>query len=146
MQIIEKEKIVTYVGFDCGNTFYTEAHTKVGQINRDRKIFPGSCEKHKCIPSDDQLNCTNDEEHTSNIFLNLYSLWDVDPAAVMSLCHSITLLIGTPCPIRILKQQLTTLEQTYIRCVLQCARWTVKGEDFSSALHFFRVITHQTGK
>ena len=38
------------------------------------------------------------------------------------LCHSITLMIDTQCPISTLNQQLTNLEQTHIRCVLYLAK------------------------
>ena len=60
------------------------------------------------------------------------------------LCHSITLLIDTLCPISTLNQQLTNLEQTHIRCSLPCEGWTVKGRDSESALHSFNEITDQT--
>ena len=57
------------------------------------------------------------------------------------LCHSITLMIDTLCPISTLNQQLTNLEQTHIRCFLPCEGWTVKGRDCASALHSFNKIT-----
>ena len=60
------------------------------------------------------------------------------------LCHSITLMINTLCPIRTLNQQLTNLEQTHIRCSLPCERWTVKGRDCAPDLHSFNEITYQT--
>ena len=60
------------------------------------------------------------------------------------LCHSITLMIDTLCPISTLNQQLTNLEQTHNRCSLHCEGWTVKGRDCASALHSFNEITYQT--
>ena len=60
------------------------------------------------------------------------------------LCHSITLIIDTLCPISTLNQQLTSLEQTQIRGSLHCEKWTVKGRDCASALHSFNEITYQT--
>ena len=47
-----------------------------------------SCEKPKCIPNNDQHNCFINEQHKSNIFLNPYNLWDIVPAALMSLNHT----------------------------------------------------------
>ena len=40
------------------------------------------------IPSNDQHNCSSEEQHTSNIFLNPYNLWDMVPANLMSLNHT----------------------------------------------------------
>ena len=60
------------------------------------------------------------------------------------LCHSITLMIDTLCPISTLNQQLTNLEQTHIRCSLPCEGWTVKGRDCAWASHSFNEITYQT--
>ena len=60
------------------------------------------------------------------------------------LCHSITLMIDTLCPISTLNQQFTNLEYTHIRCSLPCEGWTVKGRDCASALHSFNEITYQT--
>ena len=57
------------------------------------------------------------------------------------LCHSITLMIATLCPISTLNQQLTNLEQTLIRCSHHCEGWTIKGRDCASALHSFDEIT-----
>ena len=57
------------------------------------------------------------------------------------LCHSVTLLIDTLCPISTLNQQLTNLEHTHIRCSLPCEGWTIKGRDCASALHSFNEIT-----
>ena len=85
---IDDENIVTYVDFDCGTTFYPETPTKVRQINRERKYISRSCEKPKCIPSNDQHNCSFDKQHTFNIFLHTYNLWDVVPSALMSLNQS----------------------------------------------------------
>ena len=42
----------------------------------------------KCIPSNDQRNCSIDEQHTSNIFLSPYILWDMNPAALLSPNHT----------------------------------------------------------
>ena len=60
------------------------------------------------------------------------------------LCHSITPMIDTLCPISTLNHQLTNLEQTLIRCSLHCEAWTVRGMDCASALHSFNEITYQT--
>ena len=137
----DKENLVTYVDFLCGITFYPEASTKVKQFNRERKNFCRSCEKPKCITSNDQHNCSIDEELTSNGFLNPYNLWDMDPAL---LSHSTTITTWTLCPTGTLKQQLTNLEQTYIQCCLHYERWTVKGKDWASALNSFRKLTYRT--
>ena len=82
------EDIETYEDFDCGITFYPETPIKIRQINRERNYNSRSCEKPKCIPSNDQHNYLIDEQHNSIIFLNLYNLWDMIPAALMSLNHT----------------------------------------------------------
>ena len=57
--------------------------------NRKRIYIYRSCEKPKCIPSNDQQHCSSDEQHSCKIFLNPYNLWDMVPAALMSLNHTI---------------------------------------------------------
>ena len=59
------------------------------------------------------------------------------------LCHSTTLMIGTLCPISSLKQQLTNVEHTRIRCSLHCERWTAKRRDCAKTLHSFNEITYR---
>ena len=88
VHFIDEENIVTYVYFDCGITFFPETPKKVKQINRERNYTSRSCKKHQCIPSNDQHICSVDEQHSSNIFLNPYSLWDMVPAALMPLNHT----------------------------------------------------------
>ena len=88
LHFIDEENIVTSEDFDCGVTFYPEALTKIRQINRERNYVSRSCEKPKCIPSNDQHNCFIEEQHKSNIFLNPYTLWDMVAAALMSLNHT----------------------------------------------------------
>ena len=88
VHFIDEENIVTYIYFDCGITFLPETPTKIRQINRERKYISRSCEKPTCIPSNHQHTCFVDEQHSSNIFLNPYSLWDMVPAALMSLSHT----------------------------------------------------------
>ena len=85
VHFIDEEDIVTNEDFDCGFTFYPETPMKIRQINRARNYICRSCEKSKCIASNDWHNCFIDEQHNSNIFLNLYNLWDMVPAALMSL-------------------------------------------------------------
>ena len=87
VHFIDEENIVTYVDFDCGITFYPETPTKIRLINRERNYISKSCERPKCIPNNDQHNCSIDEQHSSNIFLHPCNLWDVVPAALMSLNH-----------------------------------------------------------
>ena len=55
------EDIGTYEDFDCGITFYPETPIKIRQINRERNYNSRSCEKPKCIPSNDQHNYLIDE-------------------------------------------------------------------------------------
>ena len=88
VHFIDEEDIVTYEDFDGGITFYTETPTKIRQINRERSYISRSCEKSKCIPSNDRHNSFIDEQHKSNIFLNPYNSWDMAPAALMSLNHT----------------------------------------------------------
>ena len=77
--------MVTYVDFDCGITFLPGTPTKIRQINRERNYISRSCEKPQCLPSNDQHACSVDEQHSSIIFLNPYSLWDMVPAVLMPL-------------------------------------------------------------
>ena len=88
VHFIDEENIVTYVDFDCGITFFPETPTKIRQINREQNYISRSCEKPQYIPSNDQHICSIDEQHSSNIFLNPYNLWDMTPAAPMSLNHT----------------------------------------------------------
>ena len=88
VQFIDEEDMVTFVDFDCGITFPPETPTKIRQINRERNYISRSCEKPHCIPSNHQHTCSVDEQHSSNIFLNPYNLWDMVPAALMSLNHT----------------------------------------------------------
>ena len=84
----DEENVVTYVDFDCGITFLPETPTKIRQINRERNHISRSCEKPQCIPSNDQLICSVDEQRSANIFLNPYNLWNMAPAAFISLNHT----------------------------------------------------------
>ena len=88
VHFIDEENMVSYVYFDCGITFFPETPTKIRQINRERNYISRSCEKPQCIPSNDQLTCSVDEQHSSKIFLNPYNLWDMVPAAPLSLNHT----------------------------------------------------------
>ena len=88
VHFIDEEKMVTYVDFDCGITFLPGTPTKIRQVNRERNHNFRSCEKSQCIPSNDQHTCSADEQHSSKIFLNPYNLWDMVPAALMSLNHT----------------------------------------------------------
>ena len=45
VHFIDEDNNVTFVDFDCGFTFHTEAATKVGQINQKRKNICRLCEK-----------------------------------------------------------------------------------------------------
>ena len=85
VHFIDDENIVTYVGFDCGITFFPETPTKNKQINRERNYISRSCKKPQCIPSKDQHVCPVDEQHSSNIYLTPYILLDMSPAALTSL-------------------------------------------------------------
>ena len=88
VHFIDEENMVTYVDFDCGITFLPGTPTKNRQINRERNCISRSCEKPQCIPSNDQHTCSVDEQHSTNIFLNPYNLWDMVPAALMPLNHT----------------------------------------------------------
>ena len=57
VNFIYEENIVTYVDFDSSVTLYTETPREIKQFNRERNYHSGSCEKHECIPSNDQYNC-----------------------------------------------------------------------------------------
>ena len=68
---------------------YHQTPTKIREINRERNYISRSCEKAKCIPSIDRHNCFINEQQNYNFFLNPYNLWDMVPAALMSLNHTI---------------------------------------------------------
>ena len=85
VHFIDEENMVTHVDLDGGITFFPETPTKIRQINREWNYISRSCEKPQCIPSNDQHNCSADEQHRSNIFLNPYNSRDMVPAAPMSL-------------------------------------------------------------
>ena len=87
VHFIDEENMVTYVDFDCGIAFLPETPTKVRQINRERNYISRPCEKPQCIPRNDQHTCFVDEQHSFNIFLKPYNLWDMVPAALMPLNH-----------------------------------------------------------
>ena len=90
VHFIEEDNFLTHVGFDSGVTFHPQTATKIRQSSRERNYISRSCEKtNKCSPGNDQHKCSIDEQHTSNIFLNQYSLWDIVPAAaLLSLGHT----------------------------------------------------------
>ena len=77
-----------YVHSDCGIAFYIEARTEVGYINWERKSISRSCQNPKCIPSNDQRNCSIDQQLTTNIFLNSYNFWGLASAASLSFNHT----------------------------------------------------------
>ena len=81
----DEENIMTFVDTDFGITLYPETHTRIRQINREWKYTSRFPEKTMCIPSSDQHNCFFDKQHTFNIFLKPYNLWEMIPAALMSL-------------------------------------------------------------
>ena len=141
VHFIDEENMVTYVDFDCGLTFFPETPTKIKQIKRERNYLSRSCEKPQCIRSNDQQNCFVDEQHSSNIFPNPYNLWDMVPAALMSLSHTndtYSMLNQYPQP---------TTQQPRAdsaRCSLHYERWTVTRRDCASALHSFKEITYRT--
>ena len=88
VHFIDDENMVTFVDFDYGITFFSETPTKIRQINRERNYISRPCQKPQCMPSNDQHTCVVDEQHSSNIFLKPYNLWDMVPAALMSLSHT----------------------------------------------------------
>ena len=88
VHFIDEENLI-YSDFDCSVTFYPEALKKVKRVSRDGKIDSRSCENPKCTPCNDKHNCFIDEEHTSSIILGNYNLRDMDPAAPLSLNHTI---------------------------------------------------------
>ena len=84
----DAETMVTYVDFDCGITFFPGTPTKIRRNIRERIYISRSCEKPQCIPSNDQHACSVDEQHSCNIFLSPYNLWDTVPASFMSFNHT----------------------------------------------------------
>ena len=89
VHFIDEENMVSYdVDFDCGITFFPETPREIRQINRERNYNSRSHEKPQYTPSNDQHTSSVDEQHSSNISLNPYNLWDMGPAALMSLNHT----------------------------------------------------------
>ena len=88
VHFIDEENMVSYVDFDCGITLFPETPIKLRQINRERNYICRSHEKPQYIPIDDQHTSSLDEQHSSNTSLNPYNLWDMSPAALMSLHHT----------------------------------------------------------
>ena len=88
VHFIDEEDTVTYEDFYCGITFYPETPAKIREVNRERIYISRAFEKSKCIPSNDRHNCSFDQQHNSNNFLNPYNLWYMVPAALMSLNHT----------------------------------------------------------
>ena len=86
----------------------------------------------------------------SVLLMSSIALISISPRTFYGTCllqllsHSTTITIDTLYPISTLNQQLTNLEQTHIRCSLQCERWTVKGKDCASVLRSFQEITYWT--
>ena len=112
------------VDYDCGNTFYPEAPSGVGHINRERKKISKCCKKPKSVPSNGQHKCSIDEQNTTYIFPNPYNSWETEPAALMSFK---TITDGDSVQSDTLEQQLTKMEQSYLCCFLRCENWTIKG-------------------
>ena len=142
VNFIDEEDIVTYEEFDCRFTFNPESPTKIRQINRERNYISRSCEKSKCIPSNNR--------HNFFILMSIITLISFWTRTIYGawfqqfLCHSATIMIHTLCSISTLNQQLNNLEQTHTRCSLHYERWTVKRRDCASALHSFKEITYRT--
>ena len=89
VHFLDEENMVAFVDFDCGITFLHGTPTKTRQINRERKCICMYCEKPECILSNVQHICSVDEQHGSFVFfLDPYNLWDMAPAALMSLNHT----------------------------------------------------------
>ena len=71
--------------------------------------------------------------HKSKIILNPYTLWDMGPAAFLTL----NLTTDRDSMSNYYPQNtITNLELTYIHCFLHCNRWIVKGRYCASVWHF----------
>ena len=141
VHFIDEENIVTYVYSHCGITFYPETPTKISRVNPERNFLSRSCGKAKWIPSNDQHNCFL---MNSRVLISFWTHITYGTWFQQLLCHPNTLTIDTLCPISTLNHQLTKLEQTHIRCSLDCERWKAKWKDCASALHSCRDITNRT--
>ena len=140
VDFIDEENNVTCIHFDFSITFYPETPTKIRQINWERKYFPDPVKNPSAVPA--TINITI----LLMSSIRLISFWTRTIGRTwfqQLLCHSTTLMIDTLCPISTSNQQLTNLEQTHIRCSIQCERWTVKGRDCASALHSFKEISYR---
>ena len=88
LHFIDEDNTVIYVDFHCGLNSYPETPSKITPINGERSYISRSCEKTKCIPSNDQHNCFSYRQYKTDNFLNTKNLWDMVPAALMSPKHT----------------------------------------------------------
>ena len=114
---------------------------KTRRIDREGNCICRSCEEPKCIPSNDQHICSNDEQHSSYIYLNPYILWDLAPAALMSLnptndTYSLSNHYTQPT----IRQSRTNSYSVFfsLRTMYK------KGRDCASAWHSFEETTYRT--
>ena len=61
---------------------------KSNRSTENGKTFTNPVKKPQCIPSKDQHVCPVDEQHSSNIFLTPYVLWDMSATALTLLNHT----------------------------------------------------------
>ena len=122
----DEESIVTFVDFDLVVFSTLELLQKTNRSTKKGFTFPDPVKNPSAFSA------------TINIIvfllssIPLLSFWARTISATwfqQFLCHSITLMIETLCPMSTLNQQLTNLEQTHIRCSLPCEPRAVKGSD-----------------
>ena len=90
VHFIDEGNIVTYVDFDCDITFFPETRTKSDRSTEKGTTFPDPMKNPSAFPApiNRSVICSVDEQHSSNIFVNPYNLWNMFPGAFMWLSHT----------------------------------------------------------
>ena len=88
LHFIDKENMVTYADFDCGITFSLKLLQKSDRSTENGITIPCPVKNPNAFPATINIPVLFDEQHSSITFLNPYNLWDMVPAAPMSLSHT----------------------------------------------------------
>ena len=116
---------------------------KSDKSTKNGVTFPDPVKNPSAFPVAININVFIEEKHNSDIFLNPDNLWDIVPAAPMSLNHTNDGYSMS----NMYPQPTTHPPRTDSYPVfLHCEGCTVKRRDCASALHFFKEITYQTDK
>ena len=131
----DEEDIVIYEDFDCSIPFYPEVLQKSERSTENGITFPDPVKNPSAITVTIGITILLLSSITLISFWTrtIYGTW-----FQQLLCHSITPLIDTLCPISTLNQQLTNLEQTHIRCSLPCEQMDSQRKGLRVSFAFFQ--------